>query len=389
VDILKLKKNHDSRIRGGHLWVFSNELIEVPQLEPGSVVEVYNYQNESFGYGFYNPNSLIAVRLLKTKNDIDVSFFIERINQALRYRNNLNLDLRLLRLVFGESDFLPGLIIDKYEEYFAVQTSSFGMDINKSLIVEALLKIFPETKGIIEKNNNSARENEGLALNQSVLFGQIPDVIQTVENSIKLSIAIDQGQKTGYFLDQKLNRLYLQNISRGLKVLDCFCNLGGFGLNCARGGAKKITCIDSSASALENAKKNFSINNFNNAEFVEEDVFKFLSDELNDGRLKDIIILDPPAFAKNKKSIHSAKSGYAKLNRLALKLLTNSGFLVSSSCSWHIDEDTFFKIIVKEAEKLNKQLRIVFTGKQSPDHPILVSMPETKYLKFFVFEVTG
>jgi 23S rRNA (cytosine1962-C5)-methyltransferase len=292
----------------------------------------------------------------------------------------------MYRLVFGESDLLSGLIVDKYENYLAIQILSSGMENFTGVIIEASLKILPETKGIIAKNISKLRVLEGLPLEEKVIYGDIPDEIITNENGIKLSISLKQSQKTGYFLDQTENRKFIMSISKELNVLDCYCNQGGFALHSAKGGAKEIICIDSPQTALAQAKRNAQLNNFNNIDFIESDVIEFLKGESSRELKWDLIILDPPSFAKSKKDVRNASKGYAKINRLSLLLLSDGGFLATSSCSHHITEETFYDIIIREAVKLNIQLRLIFRGSQAPDHPILASMPETKYLKFFVFQ---
>ncbi|TAL68417.1 MAG: class I SAM-dependent rRNA methyltransferase [Bacteroidetes bacterium] len=380
-----LKRNHDKRIKGGHLWIFSNELASIPELTPGTIVEVFNSKNEEIGLGFYNPHSLISVRLLKTNKKINIDFFTERISNAYAMRKQLNMT-ETARIVFGESDFLPGLIIDKYGEYLSIQILSAGMELFINEIIESLITVLPNSKGIIAKNNSKLRALEGLPLEEKVIFGSIPDEIITNENGIILSISLKQSQKTGYFLDQSYNRKFISTISYGLNVLDCYSNQGGFGLHAAKGGANNITCVDSSESALVQAKRNAELNNFTNVDLIKDDVSDYLKNELLKNSHWDMVILDPPSFAKSKKDVKTAIKGYAKINHLALQLLTDNGFLASSSCSQHITEDVFYDIIVNEAIKQQIQLKMIYRGAQAPDHPILASMPETKYLKFFVFQ---
>lgn len=383
---IQIKKNCDNRIKFGHLWVFSNEIREHLKISAGSIVEVIDNNNKSYGYGFYNPNSLIAVRLLKTNETPDVTFFIKRIREAKALRESIIKDLEMSRIVFGESDLLPGLIIDKYSDYFAIQVLSAGMELLKDLIVEALLNVFPSTKGIIEKNDTKLREIEGLELISNILYGEIPDKFISNEMGVKLELSINQGQKTGYFLDQKFNRLFIRSISKGLKVLDCYTNQGGFALNAGLGGASEMAAIDSSEPALECVKRNAELNNLN-ITTIKADVAEYLTKAVERDEKWDMIILDPPAFAKNRKSVPKAGAAYAKINRLAMKMIPPGGYLVSSSCSHHIFEKVFEELIYREACKLGRQLKLIYRGGQSPDHPILMSLPETKYLKFFVFQV--
>ena len=383
---ISLKRNADNRIKFGHLWVFSNELQEIPKLQPGVVVKVVDSNQKSYGFGFYNPASLISVRLLKTEIFPSVQLFIERIAIAKALRQSLLGDIEMCRLVFGESDLLPGLIIDKYSNYFAIQILSAGMELMKSEIVQALLEIFPETKGIIEKNDTKLREIEGLPLISTVLFGEIPEKFISQEQGVQLELSLNEGQKTGYFLDQRINRKFVRTISRGLSVLDCYTNQGGFALNAGIGGAEKIAAIDCSETALNAVSRNAELNGLK-IETIKADVAEYLSKAVERNEKWDMIILDPPAFAKNRKSVPKAKAAYAKINRLAMKMLNPNGYLIASSCSHHVFEDVFKDAIYRESCKLGKQLKQVYRGGQSPDHPILLSLPETQYLKFFVFQV--
>ena len=383
---ISLKRNADNRIKFGHLWVFSNELQEIPKLQPGVVVKVVDSNQKSYGFGFYNPASLISVRLLKTEILPSVQLFIERIAISKALRQSLLGDIEMCRLVFGESDLLPGLIIDKYSNYFAIQILSAGMELMKSEIVQALLEIFPETKGIIEKNDTKLREIEGLPLISTVLFGEIPEKFISQEQGVQLELSLSEGQKTGYFLDQRINRKFVRTISRGLSVLDCYTNQGGFALNAGIGGAERIAAIDCSETALNAVSRNAELNGLK-IETIKADVAEYLSKAVERNEKWDMIILDPPAFAKNRKSVPKAKAAYAKINRLAMKMLNPNGYLIASSCSHHVFEDVFKDAIYRESCKLGKQLKQVYRGGQSPDHPILLSLPETQYLKFFVFQV--
>jgi len=367
--------------------VFSNELQEVPDYPAGEIVEVKNYSGRSYGLGFYNPHSLIAVRMLETDTVFDGKKLEGRIRMALEYRMKIGRDTGSMRLVYGESDFLPGLIIDKFGDYFSLQILSAGMENFIHEIVNSIKKIFPDVKAIVEKNDSHWRKIENLELRESVLFGDLPDEIEFKENNIKYKISLLSGQKTGYYLDQSDNRKFTGSISKGLSVLDCYCNQGGFALNAALGGAVEVLGIDASEDAILKAKANAELNKLTNIKFEKADVPEFLEKQISENIKWDMIILDPPAFTKSKKNVSTAKAGYAKINRLAMKSLNEGGFLVSSSCSGHITEDTFYDIIANEAGKLNQHLRLVFRGGQASDHPILSAMPETKYLKFFVFQV--
>lgn len=391
---VSLKKNCDTRIKFGHLWAFSNELAELPKLPAGTIVELCDFGGKSYGYGFYNPSSLISVRLLKTFDVPDKALFVKRIGEARHLREavlgNITTErsqsIDMCRLVFGESDLLPGLIIDKYGDYFAVQILSAGIEAMKAIVVEALREVFPNTKGIIEKNDTKLREIEGLPMTSDILFGEIPETIISQENGVKLELSLKDGQKTGYFLDQRNNRYFIRSIAKDLSVLDCYTNQGGFALNAGLGGARKLAAIDCSEVALNAVRANAKLNNLE-IETIKADVADYLTKAGERGEKWDMIILDPPAFAKNRKSVPKAKAAYGKINRLAMRMLNENGYLVASSCSHHVFEDVFRETIYREACKAGKQLKQIFRGTQAPDHPILLSLPETQYLKFFVFQV--
>lgn len=372
----------------GHLWVFSNEIAAMPALPSGEIVRVESADGESFGTGLFNPASLIAVRLLQSDDDVvDRAFFVDRFESARRYRERLLCNEQAYRFVFGESDFVPGLIIDRYGDYFALQVLSAGMEQRLPSIVEALRSVFPEAKGIVEKNNSQLREREGLELREGVLWGDIPEEVIIEENGILYGINLLQGQKTGYFLDQKLNRKRVQELAKGLRVLDCFTNQGGFALNAAKGGAAHVLGLDSSAQAVERCRRNVELNGFSGVEFAEEEVFAYLQRAVAAKEQWDMVILDPPAFTKSRKQVRAAQRGYEKINRLGLQLLPSEGLLVTGSCSHHISEELFLSVVYEQALREGRQLRLVFRGNQAPDHPVLFSMPETLYLKFFIFEV--
>lgn len=386
--VVTLKKNHDHRLLNGHLWVFSNELIQVPDLPSGQLVTVLNEKGESFGTGFFHSKSLISVRLLQTDDEeLTSDFFEERIRLALHLRAKLFPSHQSFRVIFGESDLLPGWVVDKYENYLAVQVLSAGMEKLQPVWVSALLTVFPETKGIILKNTSKLRELEGLLIGDQIVFGEIPAEVVMIENELMFSVDLKEGQKTGYFLDQKLNRQRVSDLANGLTVLDCFTNQGGFSLHAAKGGATSVLGLDISEKAIQSCNKNANLNGFSTVSFEVADVFEYLKQAVKMEKHYDMVILDPPSFTKSKKNIPQAKIGYGTINQLALKLISSGGFLVTSSCSHHIEEHVFQEIVKREASKLGRQLRQIFRGNQSPDHPVLLAMEETNYLKFFIYQV--
>ncbi|MDI6803274.1 MAG: class I SAM-dependent rRNA methyltransferase [Bacteroidota bacterium] len=384
-NIIKLKKGEDKRILSGHLWVFSNEIQEifaVPQA--GDIVELRNHSGEFIGKGFYNPNSLIVFRLLTTEDeDIDFQFYKTRIEKSLALRKKLFNNVESFRLVYGESDFLPGLIIDKYNDCFSIQTFSYGMDKHITLICDVLESIF-KPAGIIRRDESPLRSLEGLPEIKEVVRGEIGPTIVT-ENEIKYQVDLSEGQKTGFFLDQRENRFAIRRYVKNAKVLDCFCNDGGFALNAGFAGAANVLGIDISETAVKRAQQNAGLNQLADiCKFQKSDVFDFLK---STDEKYDVVILDPPSFTKSKKNITTAKLGYKQINSNAIRLLNSGGILASASCSHHIDEALFMEVIIKSAKETGKKIRLLEWRGASPDHPVLPAMPETKYLKFGIFEV--
>ncbi len=385
---LTLRPRTERKLKDGNLWVLRDDLSDMPQADPGTLVRVSTSDGASMGVGFYNPLSKIAVRLLSTEEqDVGTEFFTRRIRASQHMRERFLPNEEAYRVVFGEADLLSGLIVDRYTDYFVIQTLSAGMDVHKQSIVEALRAVFPTAKGISERNTAAVRTREGLPLCDSVLWGTIPDNITIHENGLALNIDLLSGQKTGYFLDQKLNRRVVRNIAHGRTVLDCFCNVGGFALNAGLGGATQALGIDSSATAVAAAQHNAHINNLSNVTFEKANVFDVLREHVAQEMKWDVVVLDPPSFAKNRGALRGALAGYAELNRTALKLLNEGGVLVSSSCTQVVSEHNLLDIIYRESARVRRRLRLVHRGGQSPDHPVLLAMPETQYLKFLVFEV--
>ena len=385
-----LKKNEDIRIKAGHLWVFSNEIAKVEDaVMNGDIVSVYDSKDEFIGAGFYNKNSLIAVRILSHKQAFEIKEVLRtKIIAAKELREELYPERDSYRLVFSESDFLPGLIIDKYNNTYVLQVYSFGMEQQSELIVE-ILKEDLHAENIFSKNEEYFRKLEGLPTEDKVWFGERKKEI-IAEQGIKYEIDFENSHKTGFYFDQSDNRLFIEKISKGKKVLDAFCNSGGFGLHALKAGAEKVTFIDSSASEIEKAKSNYSLNGFEKeAEYEAGDVFNYL-EKCKTGNSKfDVVMIDPPAFAKNKKTLAVARKGYERINKLALEAVENNGWLVTSSCSFHLSEGEFIAAINKAAQKARKNIQLIHFNNASLDHPTLPQMPETSYLKFAVLKVTA
>lgn len=384
---LLLKNKEDGRILAGHPWVFSNEVREVkgsPQI--GDVVELIAASGKLLGIGFYNPHSLISFRLLSRQiEDVNAEFFEKRISQALALRRKLYSPREVFRLVHSESDFLPGLVVDKYNEYLSVQTFSFGMDARLEIICDVLDSLF-HPAGIVERNESSLRELEKLAQKKGVLRGTIaPTIVE--EGDLKFTVNILEGQKTGLFLDQRENRPAVCRFSGGADVLDCFCNEGGFALHAAKAGAKSVLGIDSSAEAVTNATENAKLNQLTNVNFEQGEVFEKLEHLASKGRTFDVVVLDPPSFTKSKRNVQPAKQGYKELHTGAFQVLKPGGILLTASCSHHLESEVFLDIVDSTARKLGRTVQLLDWRGAGPDHPVLHAMPETRYLKFALVRV--
>ena len=382
-----IRKNEEHRIAAGHQWVFSNEIKGIQgNPEAGDVVDLLRHDEKFLGVGFYNPHSLIAFRLLsRVQEPVTFEFFEQRITRALELRTRVYPGADSFRLVHSEADFLPGLIIDKYNEYLSLQTLSVGMDRRLTLLCDVLESIF-HPKAIIERNESPLRALEQLPLEKGVLRGTIGQTIIT-ENGIKFKVSLLDGQKTGFFLDQRDNRLAVQRYVRNANVLDCFCNEGGFALYAAQAGAASVLALDSSDAAIANAKVNCTINELQNISFESADVFDRLPKLAEEGRKFDVIILDPPSFARNKKTVATALKGYKEINAGALRLLNPGGILVTASCSHHVTPESFIEAVEGGARVAHRSLQLLEWRGASADHPVLPAMPETAYLKFGIFSV--
>ena len=380
-----IRKNEEHRIAAGHQWVFSNEVKTVQgEPESGDIVELLRHDEKFLGIGFYHPHSLICLRMIsREREEVSFEFFEKRITQAHQLRKRLFADSETYRVVHGESDFLPGLIIDKYNEFLSVQTLSFGMDRRLTLICDVLESIF-HPKAIVERNESPLRTLEHLPLKKNVLRGSLDQTI-VAEHGLKYKVDLLNGQKTGFFLDQRENRKLIRRYSVNAAVLDCFCNDGGFALNASKGGATSVLGVDISETTIAKARVNGTLNVMNNLHFDVGDVFETLKELEQAGKRFDVVVLDPPSFAKNKKTVATALRGYKEVNTHALKLLNPGGILATASCSHHVTEESFLSAIETASRSAHRSLQLVeFTG-ASPDHPVLTTMPETKYLKFAIF----
>jgi len=376
-----LKKGEDRRIKSGHLWIFNNEIEEVRDFMPDDpILKIVSAEGRVLGTGYYNKHSLIAARILSWKDEsIDRAFLLRRIKEAKNLRESLYPDLNCYRLVYSEADFLPGLIIDKYNEYFSIQILTTGMEYLTPLILEALNELAGPA-GVILKNDSSFRTLENLQLYVKVASGEIPRTVEIDERGIRYKVDLLEGQKTGFFCDQKENRLLLRDISRGKKILDCFSYTGGFALNALKGDAASVMAVDSSSRALELLTENAALNGYEKKLTIEKaDCFDKLK-ELRGERF-DIIVLDPPAFIKSKNKVKEGIKGYIEINISAMKMLAPRGVLVTCSCSYHLSEDDFLAMLRISAGRSRRQFRLSRLTSQAPYHPVLLAMPETRYLK--------
>src|ERR1035437_3793182 len=385
---ITLKRNEDRRIRNGHLWVFSNEIDKIEEgIGNGDLVLLFDSKEGLIGTGFYNKNSLIAVRILSAGKIEDLKEdFRKKILNAYKLRKELYPSENSFRLSFSESDYLPGLIIDKYNNTYVLQVYSFGMEKNISLITEILKEEF-NAENIFSKNEDYFRTLEGLPTEDKVYLGEIKNELIS-DGAVNYRINFEKGHKTGFYFDQRDNRFFIERLVNGKTIFDAFFNFSGFGLHAAKAGAAKVTFVDSSAHEIESAKENFKLNNFiAETEFIEEDVFNYLEKSSASGVKFDVVIVDPPAFAKSRKNIPTAKKGYERLNKLALQCVSNGGYLVTSSCSYHITRDDFISAVNSASVKAASPVQLIYFNSASMDHAKLPAMPETSYLKFGVFRV--
>ncbi len=378
-----LRKKEDRRILAGHPWVFSNEVREtLGEPGPGDVVELRSAGGASLGIGFYNPHSLIAFRRLSpVLEPVDTDLFRRRISRAASLRGGLHPDGSVYRLVHGESDYLPGLVVDRYNDLLSVQTLSFGMNLHLPEICDVLEELY-HPAGIVERNESPMRLLEQLPQQKGILRGKAePTVIS--EYGLKFRVDVLNGQKTGFFLDQRENRIAARRYCRDATVLDCFCNDGGFALHAVAAGARSALGVDISREAVGRARENAGLNGLQ-ADFEEADVFEKLEQLGSSGTQFDVVILDPPSFAKSRKSVPSARKGYRDLNAAAMKVLRRGGILLTSSCSHHIDPETFLDTVSESARRAVRELQLLDWRGAAPDHPVLPGVPETRYLKFAV-----
>lgn len=399
--VATVTKKAEKSLKNGHPWVYSDEILNIDdKYENGDLVDVFSDKNRYLGTGFINDASKIRVRIISrnTNDKFDAAFFERRLRYAVDYRSTvMGNDFNSCRLVFGEADMLPGLTVDRFENILVTQSLCLGTDRLKDLIFPLLIKILRE-KGVgidalYERNDVAIRDKEGLSRYKGFYEGDglktdLDGKVIINENGILYTVDYINGQKTGFFLDQKYNRLAVSKIAAGKRVLDCFTHTGAFALNAAKGGAQSVTAVDISEEAIELTKANAALNGLTNVDFKCADVFDMLTEMAEAGRSDyDFIILDPPAFTKSRSTVKNAIRGYKEINLKAMKLLPRGGYLATCSCSHFMEDDLFRKMLMSAAADAGVSLRQIEARQQSADHPILWNVPETNYLKFYIFQI--
>ncbi|MDD6991334.1 MAG: class I SAM-dependent rRNA methyltransferase [Oscillospiraceae bacterium] len=387
------------RTSGGHPWIYDNEITDADNITDGALADVISEKGRYMGTGFFNSNSKIRVRIIsRNANDtFDEGFWKRRLEYAYSYRKTVMTgeDMNACRLIFGEADGFPGLTVDKFNDLLSVQILSLGIEQRRDIILPALMDILRadgvKIRGIYLRNDVNIRTLEGMSEEKGWYYREenTSPLTEIVENGIRYSVDVENGQKTGFFLDQKYNRRAAASIAKGKTVIDCCTHTGSFALNCAKAGAAHVTAVDVSAQAVEMARSNAVLNGLEeNMTFVQSDVFDFLKARIEaHDRSADYIILDPPAFTKSRKTVGNARNGYLELNTLAMRLLPRGGYLATASCSHFMTEELFAQMLKDAAKAAGVELKLIELRRQAPDHPILMSVDETEYLKFFLLQI--
>lgn len=392
--VVTLKKGEGRTIKAGGMWVFDNEIANIMgEFENGDMVIVQDFDGYKMGKGFINTNSKITIRLMTRNSEekIDEEFLTMRVRNAWEYRKK-TVDTSSCRIIFGEADFLPGLVVDKFSDVLVVQSLALGIDRLKHIILDSLVKILKEDgitiRGIYERSDAKVRTNEGLERIKGFIGEEFDTKVEIVENGVHYMVDVKDGQKTGFFLDQKYNRLAIQKLCKDAKVLDCFTHTGSFALNAGIAGAGSVLGVDASQLAVDQATENAALNGLSDiVKFQCSDVFELLPELEKKKEQFDVVILDPPAFTKSRNSIKNAVKGYREINLRAMKLVKDGGFLATCSCSHFMSYELFTKTINEAARNVHKRLRQVEFRTQAPDHPILWAADESYYLKFYIFQV--
>jgi 23S rRNA (cytosine1962-C5)-methyltransferase len=383
-----ISKKGAGRLKVGHPWVFASDILAVEgEFAPGDVVTIGDERGHFLGQGYFNPRSQIALRFLTPEEEeIGPAFWRRRLAAAWEYRRRF-VDTSSCRVVFAEADFLPALIVDKFGDYLVLQTLALGIARWQETLVKLLVEILAP-RGIYARNDVKVREIEGLPQEKGFLYGQFDPLLTIEEHGLKFWVDVANGQKTGYFLDQRENRAALAPLVSGARVLDCFCHTGAFALHAAHYGAREVLGIDVSPEAVEMARKNAALNELTPlCRFEVANAFDELRALAQRREKFDVVILDPPAFTKSRRAVEGAARGYKEINLRALKLIPPGGFLVTASCSQHMSPELFRAVVADAAADARRRLRLVEYRTQAKDHPVLLTAPETEYLKFFIFQV--
>lgn len=392
--IVTLKKGEGRTLKSGGMWVYDNEIESIADaFENGDIISVHDFDGYFLGYGFININSKITVRILsrKKENVITEDFIEQRVRNAWEYRKQ-TVDTGCCRIIFGEADFLPGIVIDKFSDVLVVESLALGIDRLKPVILEALKKVLAEDsikiRGIYERSDAKVRLNEGMERFKGFIGEPFDTKVEIMENGVRYIVDVEDGQKTGFFLDQKNNRAAIHHICKGKKVLDCFTHTGSFALNAGIAGAVSVLGVDASMTGVKQAEENAKLNGLADiVKFECADVFELLPKLEREGESFDVVILDPPAFTKSRNSVKNAVKGYREINLRGMRLVKDGGFLATCSCSHFMEPELFAKTIKESAKGAHKRLRQVDFATQAPDHPILWAAEESYYLKFYIFQV--
>lgn len=392
--IVNLKKGEGRTLKAGGMWVYDNEIAStMGEIVDGGLVEVHDFDGYFMGIGYINRRSKITVRMMSRRTrEIDRAFIEQRVRACVDYRKH-TVDMSSCRLIFGEADFLPGIVIDKFSDVLVVESLALGIDRFKPLIVELLKQVLKEEgmpiRGVYERSDAKVRLQEGMERFKGFIGEEFDTKVSIVENGVKYMVDVKDGQKTGFFLDQKYNRAAIRPMCKDAKVLDCFTHTGSFALNAGMAGAKSVLGVDASELGVAQATENAALNGLSDrVSFICEDVFELLPRLEKEGELFDVVILDPPAFTKSRNSIKNSVKGYREINLRAMKLVKNGGYLATCSCSHFMNPELFAKTIGEAAANVHKRLRQIEYKTQSPDHPILWSRDEESlYLKFYIFQV--
>ncbi|MDG4812647.1 class I SAM-dependent rRNA methyltransferase [Hydrogenovibrio sp. 3SP14C1] len=390
---IRLKKNEDKRLKQGHLWIFSNEIDNqvspLKNFEAGQVVTVEAANGKAIGVAYVNPNTLICGRLLSRNPKVQFNqAFLKKRIQAAQALREVNFDAPFYRLVFGESDGLPGLVLDRFGDVFVAQITTAGMESLKEELVQTIENLY-HPQALVLRNDSPSRELEGLPLYTEVAIGPLPEEIVIEENGAKFAIPTENGQKTGWFYDHRMARGRLQDLVKDKTVLDVFSYLGGWGIEAAVAGAKEVTCVDASTFALDGVDRNAELNGVAEKVItIEGNAFDVLKALASEAHKYDVVIVDPPAFVKRKKDLKAGSEGYRRINELAMRLLNTDGILVSASCSHHMSRDALLQQIQLASRHIDRNIQMFDQGHQGPDHPIHPAIPETEYIKTFFFKVS-